>query len=79
MNGWAIFTTITAAVGGNAVLLVALGFLFRYLIQQSLAKDLENHRDSLKRNADEELERLRISLKVGADKELEQVARNCPS
>ena len=52
--------------GGNAMLLAALGFLFKSLLSQMLAKDIEKFKTELKAGADVELERHKHTLQIAA-------------
>ena len=63
------FETILLAFGGNAALLVVLGFLGRSLIQTFLAKDMKRFEDSLTRNA----KTFELELKAKADLEIERL------
>jgi hypothetical protein len=82
------FNQIIIAFGGQAMLLIVLGFLARSLIQSLLAKDLkrfetdlqttaalqlERQKSDLKAQADTSLERLRSELKAQGDASIEQL------
>jgi hypothetical protein len=58
------FQEILIAFGGNAVLLIVLGFLARSLIQTWLAKDVKKFETDLQSTATSQLERLRSDLKA---------------
>jgi hypothetical protein len=60
MSAW---QEILIAFGGNATLLIVLGFLARSLLQTWLTKDIKKFETDLKSTADYELERLRQELK----------------
>jgi thiamine pyrophosphate-dependent acetolactate synthase large subunit-like protein len=59
------------ACGGNAMLLVVLGFLARSLLQTWLTKDIKRFETDLKRTADYELETLKAKLKAKGDNSIE--------
>ncbi len=52
--------------GGNATLLIVLGFLFRSVISQLLTKDVERFKTELKAQADKSIEQLKNSLQMTA-------------
>lgn len=52
--------------GGNAALLLVLGFLFRSLLSQWLAKDVESFKAKLKADADTSIEQLKTTLQMTA-------------
>jgi len=54
------------AFGGNAALLLVLGFLGRSLIQQFLAKDIEGFRSRLQADSNIAIEKLRADLRQAA-------------
>ena len=62
-----LFQEILIAFGGNATLLVVLGFLARSLIQTLLAKDIKKFEADLQSTASAQLERLRSDLKSQGD------------
>jgi hypothetical protein len=64
---------ILIASGGNATLLIVLGFLARSMIQTWLAKDIKKFETDLKSAADYELERLRQELKFKGDASIEHL------
>jgi hypothetical protein len=79
-----VWQEILVALGGNATLLIVLGFLARSLMQNLLAKDIKKFEVELKSSADAEIERLKNSLardakvfemqmKANADAEIERV------
>lgn len=63
MSGW---QTVLIAIGGQAALLVVLGFLARSLVSNWLAKDLERHKDALRHESERSLEALRHQLAMVA-------------
>jgi hypothetical protein len=64
---------ILVAFGGNAALLVVLGFLARSLIQTLLTKDIKKFEADLQATATSQLERLRADLKAQGDVSIEQL------
>lgn len=64
---------ILVAFGGNAILLVVLGFLARSLIQTWLAKDLKKFEADLQNTAASQLELLRHDLKSQGETSIEQL------
>jgi hypothetical protein len=64
---------VLVALGGNATLLLVLGFLARSLLQTWLAKDVERFKAGLQREASSELERLKCELRSQADVSIEQL------
>jgi hypothetical protein len=52
--------------GGNATLLIVLGFLFRSLISQLLTKDIEKFKTQLKADADKSVEQYKSTLQMTA-------------
>ncbi len=64
---------VLLALGGNATLLIVLGFLSRSLLQTWLAKDLKKFESDLQHKGSSELERLRQELKSQADVSIEQM------
>ena len=54
------------AISGQAVLLGAIAFLFKSLISNVLAKDIERYRAELKREGERELEQLKSQLAIVA-------------
>jgi hypothetical protein len=64
---------ILIALGGNASLLIVLGFLARSLIQNWLAKDIKKFEADLRGTADAELERLRYELKSKTETSIEHL------
>jgi len=67
------FGEVLVVLGGNATLLVILGFLSRSLLQTWLAKDLKRFEADLQSRASSELERLKCELKAQADVSIEQL------
>jgi hypothetical protein len=67
------FEEILIAFGGNATLLIVLGFLARSLMRTWLTKDIKKFEADLKSKADSELERLRQDLKFRGDASIEQL------
>jgi hypothetical protein len=65
------FEEVLVGLGGNAMLLLVLGFLARSLIQTWLAKDLKRFEMELQGSAASQLERLRFDLKVQGDISIE--------
>jgi hypothetical protein len=65
--------TIVALVGGQAVVLLGLGFLFKSAIAHWLTKDIESFKIELQSAASRELEGLRNSLQRSASHELERL------
>lgn len=63
MNAW---QSIVLAIGGNAALLLALGWLARSFGSQLLAKDLEKFKASLSNASSEASERLKHQLQLVA-------------
>ena len=61
-----IWTSVLLAVGGNAGILVVLGFLARSVIRAWLAKDLEKFKVELKSTSDTAIERLKADLQRAA-------------
>jgi hypothetical protein len=53
-------------LGGQAVLLAAVGYLIKTLVSSRLEKDAEAFKADLKRNADIEIERLKNALQMTA-------------
>jgi hypothetical protein len=68
-----LFQEILIAFGGNATLLVVLGFLARSLIQTLLAKDIKKFEADLQSTATAQLERLKADLKSQGDISIEQL------
>jgi hypothetical protein len=68
MSAW---DDILIALGGNAAILIVLGFLARSLIQTWLTKDIRRFEADLKSTADQNLERLRQELKSEGDASVE--------
>jgi hypothetical protein len=64
---------ILIALGGNATLLIVLGFLARSLIQTWLAKDVKKFETDLQNTATSQLERLKYDLKSQGDISIEQL------
>jgi hypothetical protein len=67
------FQEIIIAVGGNATLLIVLGFLARSLMQTWLAKDVKKFETDLQGAATSQLERLKSDLKAQGDISIEQL------
>jgi hypothetical protein len=55
---------ILLALGGQAILLAAIGWLVRSIISHGLTRDLEKYKAELHANSDREIERLRAELKL---------------
>lgn len=68
-----VWQEILVAIGGNATVLIVLGFLARSLIQTWLTKDVRKFEADLKTAADSELERLKSDLKDKGDISVEQL------
>ncbi len=64
---------ILIALGGNAMLLIVLGFLARSLIQSLLAKDIKKFETDLQNRATSQLKHLRYELKSQGDISIEQL------
>jgi hypothetical protein len=64
---------ILIAFGGNATLLIVLGFLARSLIQTWLAKDIKKFEADLQNTATAQLERLKYDLKSQGDASIEHL------
>jgi hypothetical protein len=67
------FDEILIAFGGNATLLIVLGFLARSLMNNWLAKDIKKFETDLQNTATSQLERLRYDLKSQGDVSIEQL------
>jgi len=67
------FSEILIALGGNATLLIVLGFLARSLIQTWLAKDVKKFEVNLQNAATSQLEALKFDLKSKGDASIEQL------
>jgi hypothetical protein len=67
------YQDILVAFGGNATLLVVLGFLARSLMQTLLAKDIKRFEADLQGTATAQLERLKSDLKAQGDIAIEQL------
>jgi hypothetical protein len=65
-NIGAIWQELLIVLGGNATLLVVLGFLFKSLLSQALTRDIEKYKTELKAEADVSIERLKSSLQMTA-------------
>src|SRR5947208_2204142 len=61
-----VWQQLLIAFGGNAMLLIVLGYLFRSLLSQLLTKDVEKFKAELKANADVSIERLKSALQMAA-------------
>jgi hypothetical protein len=70
MNFW---DELLIALGGNAALLIVLGFLARSLLQTWLSRDIKNLELGLKAKGDAELERLKADLKAQGEISNEQL------
>lgn len=57
---------IITAIGGTAILLVAVGWLVRSLIGQYLSKDLEGYKETLRLETELGLENLKSKLAINA-------------
>jgi len=67
------FQEVLLALGGNAALLVVLGFLARSLVQTWLAKDIKTFEQALQNAANSRLEHLKYELKSEGDVSIEQL------
>lgn len=68
-----LWQSILLAFGGNAALLLVLGFLGRSLLVNLMTRDAARFQIELKARTDSEIERLKSELKARADSEIERL------